>query len=528
MGKHFSLKVTIEAAGPFLERTIIGIIKPGVNLLCGQNGTGKTTLMRILQAFGRLRTKIGDLEVNDQATGSTARVTFGGAEMTAILGRKPKLDGAESLPPIEALPDPISALETGDNRKGEGPAYRSRLAAILRWLGLDGDRKALLSLAGDDEALRKWAEATPTGVDLIEAADEARKVCHKERRLWEDDAKQCQKVQARMEGERDQAATAAEMEPDQLAKMVSEDGAGAKLVTATKLASAGRRDRARLEAEEERRADLNLDSKPHTKAAEDAVSDIDKSERILLLKRDHVSELEAKVATLADELAAAKIELTKTRVLVSAEMAQLDLLEQHLNDATQKENEIAALREELARPLVGPTEDEIEALQDDVEIAEQGVALAKAGERMRDILSKLQVATDETTNAEQKAAHYAAEAADVWIRLANTVNELLDSERIRLVGEKIEIFIEGKGGGWRDIADPVLVSEGQRADACYSLMLEQREGERVVVVEGATSVDPVRLARIGAMARERGVAIVMETPATEEEGITLQHYGTEE
>ena len=107
----FALPLEVEAAGPFQEATKVGIIRPGVNLLRARNGWGKTSLMRMLVAFAKKQLKTGDVTVNDERTGSTAKVQFGPASMRAKLGRRPAREGHEQLPPIEGLPEPISSLE---------------------------------------------------------------------------------------------------------------------------------------------------------------------------------------------------------------------------------------------------------------------------------------------------------------------------------------------------------------------------------------------------------------------------------
>ena len=105
--KPFSLPLVVTKGGPFRKRTKLGTFRPGVNVLRARNGYGKTYILRLLVVFAKRLLRIGDFEVNDQLTGSTAKAELGVARMTVTVGARPARTGVDQLPPIEGLPDLI-------------------------------------------------------------------------------------------------------------------------------------------------------------------------------------------------------------------------------------------------------------------------------------------------------------------------------------------------------------------------------------------------------------------------------------
>src|SRR5215211_7579628 len=105
-----ALPVVVEpGVGPFTDGLEL-VLLPGVNVLRAENGFGKSLLLRLLGLFARQRLSMGDVAINDEATGLEVGVSFGAARMVARRGAKPKVFNKESLPPIEGLPEPISTL----------------------------------------------------------------------------------------------------------------------------------------------------------------------------------------------------------------------------------------------------------------------------------------------------------------------------------------------------------------------------------------------------------------------------------
>lgn len=517
----FSLELKVEAAGPFETARTIGRIEPGVNLLKAPNGAGKTTLMRILGLFAKQKLAVGDLEVNDQCTESVARVTFGGATMSARIGRVPARSGHEALPAIEGLPEPILSLETGDHRKGDAAAFRARLAALLKWVGIEAVDELRAELAGGDPKLRAWAKTEGVEFDdLIEYATKLRTFAHKCRREREEAKAELEKGLASLEGKRDAILATAGVAEETLDGLPPADEAREEYSrTRDALRTAESRRQAGLE-EAERREKLRstLGERPDTEVAqaesEDAAKAVSEAEA-------EEKRIAAEVAELRERLSVREHALANAQQAVAGQRGQAEQAAERYRKAVSDQQRHDEMVANLEQPLEYPSIETIERLSAEHSAADERMKAVRISEQVMAVRSQM-AKQDELIEREGDAiAHWEDEAAAVWIRLADIVNRELDTDRVRVSGECIEINVSGR---WFDIADPARVSEGQRTDACYDLLLQHRRGQRIVVIEGATTVDPQRLTRLGERARARGIALVMETPDADEGEFELVHF----
>ena len=172
------LPVIVEpGTGPFRDGLSLEL-RPGVNLLRAENGAGKSLLMRWIALFAKQRFQVGDLTVTDGMTGVEAQIRVGSASITCRQGAKPKAIGADTLPPIEGVPDPIALLISGNHRTGERPAFKARLGALLTWTGLQSDAELIALLIGSDPDLVRLCRQIKPGDDLTDVAEMIRKTCY--------------------------------------------------------------------------------------------------------------------------------------------------------------------------------------------------------------------------------------------------------------------------------------------------------------------------------------------------------------
>jgi hypothetical protein len=528
------LNLEVENIGPIKGAVKIGTIKPGVNLLRAENGWGKTTILRALRSIAGgsgegLTVHRSSAPEIDEETGATAKITLGAATMKISGGRKPKRAGAESLPKIEGLPDPISTLETADHVKEDGAAFRRRLGATLRWLGIESTRETLLEIAGESTTLRGlWSGSrSDAHDDLIEATQAMRKLAHEQRRTAESGARNAQADVARIEGERDQVAEGGD--PKDLIGLVAPEVMAEKLTSANEARLALEVSKRKAEGERERRAKLKPADgvEESLSAAKASLVALSSAISVVISKQEeHRKETEEALAALDAAKTRMSNAESKTRELNEARISARDR-EHSAKDAVdtwERQRERAKeIEAELAKPIGCPTEEELTEAANKVDLATRALEKSKRGQKMRDVLSRLEIARAASTEAEHGVTYWEKEAAEIWKRLAAVVNTKLASDRIRVNDDRIEAMVDGVG--WRDLSDTANVSEGQRADACYSLMLDHRSGEQIIVIENANPISPDRLARIGEMAAAKGIALVMEgIPGRGETGFSLEHY----
>lgn len=503
--------LTVEGVGPFKKPTTIGAIRPGVNLLRAPNGWGKTCLLRTLALFARARLKAGDLVINDESTGSVATARFGPAEIRAKVGRVPNRSGAENLPPIEGLPDAIGQLEHGEHRKGDDARFRSRLVALLAWAHVEADQKLVRSLV-DASTVPVELGSALAETDLLKATEKLRSSIHAWRRKKETERDEIERRIAALEGKASATLEEAGISQEELAGAGTEEGCRESHAAARLALAEIRQQRAAYVAEQERREKVraSLGEPPDVEAAENRALEAGAAASAAL----------ARVEQLRKELADEQAKLERANAEASAARREYSQA-QHRAD---RHAEASALLEE---ELTGPSEEDVAAAARGEAETRQQLHRAQTALRLERVHAARATEFDSLERVNDQIADAEREAAAVWTRLAERVNQHLEGSRIRVaaVAQELEVQIDEE---WRRLGGG-RVSEGQWAAACYDLLVERLDGPRVIVIEGSTSVDRSLLADLGDAAARRGGCLVLETQEVPEgQEWTIEHFGRRE
>ncbi len=164
-----ALRYEIENVGG-IERADL-ILKPGVSVLRGRNGAGKTSAFR---AISRAQGADIELERRDGAQFGEVR----GPGVTLRVGKVVRATGHAELSLADV--SPLSTL-IDPQIKDSDAAARARLRALVELLGLAVDDDAVALLCGGDAAVAKWVadEVRAEAIDdLMVASEKARGRMH--------------------------------------------------------------------------------------------------------------------------------------------------------------------------------------------------------------------------------------------------------------------------------------------------------------------------------------------------------------
>lgn len=530
----FDLEIEAVDVGPWKGAHELGSIRPGFNLFVGPNGAGKTTLQRMIALFAKSKHARGDLELNDEATGAVGSVRLGAQKLTVRRGRVPALtqqDGPQLA--IEGLPEPLALLEHGGHRKGEAPAVRARLRGLLGWVGLESTPELVRELAGDLSG--DVIQAAGNG-DLIEAADAVRAEIHELRRAAEKrrDALATQAASVRRAMEELPKGSSDPVVEDAGERVERARAQQAALRRQAEDAAAERAFRQRMHAElqELSASARTTDDETLARHKDDAAH----AQKQLEERERRVALIAAEIDALQGKLADAKGDVGAWRERHSFALARVQNAEANVRAEATRAARAADLSARLdgQQLIAAPTPEQIQEADEAVARALQLVG-ANESRRRYAALAAEAVATDAKHDAAvEDARALEKEAAAVWERLADIVNRELASNHVRVAVDDeghahVEVYVVPTilgapsiaGGEWVDIAGDRL-SEGQRARVVYQLLVERRMGERVVLIEGTTSLDEENLEIVGKLAADRNLALVGERPGAE---WAIVHYG---
>lgn len=528
-----SLRLELSAidAGPFRGERDLGHLEPGLNLIVAPNGAGKSTLMRYIAALDKHRVARGDLVLNDEASGTCAEVRVGAAALSLrAADAVPKRRGLASLPDIEPLPEPVGLLIHGAHRVGDDSAFRARLSGLCRLLELTADDEAVRALVGNDPELRSTLLGNVKETDLVRVADLVRKEAHALRRDAEKAAELAQDEAAEIEGRRLQnLRTALDGEPgsergslDELVALVAgvpDADTEAAIRELDRLRDQDADHRAEAARRERLREKLAGAEPPPIERIEAEVEDANANE---VAKREELDTARQRVVELRERLRAAEAEQGK----VDQEHANALVAQEHARErlaaARRQRDALEAARAELEEDMPPAVpEGAVEAARVRVDFCRRSEQAVKARGVDQQLAAKQDEAQRGRARHLERAAELEAEAHAAWDRLAEYLNGFLHSDRIRVRGERIEAAI---GDEWVDIAGD-RISEGQRTELCYELMLEHREGNRIILIDGATTLDSENRRKVGDLARQRGVLLVAEAPAGDDDPEwAVEHY----
>jgi ATPase subunit of ABC transporter with duplicated ATPase domains len=134
----------IENVGGIVRAELI--LKPGMNVLAGRNGAGKTSAMR---AIVRAQGGGGELERRDGAE----RGVVEGPGVKLTVGKVVRTTGQAELSLAEATPL-ANLIDPG--LKDTEAAARARIRALIELIRVPVDDAALDALSQGDAGLREW------------------------------------------------------------------------------------------------------------------------------------------------------------------------------------------------------------------------------------------------------------------------------------------------------------------------------------------------------------------------------------
>lgn len=462
------------------------VLKPGVNVLRGRNGSGKTSVMRALaRAYGA---KV-PLEVRDGAGSGTIEIPGATVKVKSVVrsSGEAELELAD-VGPLATLIDP------GIDDPERSAAARMRAFAELR--PFPATVEAILELAGDDEVGQSIAQEHKEGgcPDLLSAAERCRITGH---RL----AREAEARAQRMEGS---VGAAQQRVTECLEKLGGEsalvettaaeaEAIGHQLVSRLEAARLGARQRAELEARQAA-ARKAVGNAPDPSRFD---QDIEAREGAIAAHEKRIAELTAQIA--------------KERELMAGVVADLKSLRSGRSDEAARLLQHQEAMRVLALPVEGPTAAEVEAIE--VEL-EQHKGRFRAARLSDDVRAAREAA--EAAVAEQKTC--AKRAEDLRVA-ATTISErfgdLLNAQGIKgwtVTDGRLANIVEGEV---YDFA--TRRSEGQRIAAAFELAADSFRG-RVLPFDPRywTALDAEHQALAARTAVKLGLYLLTEEPAAGE------------
>jgi len=457
-------------------------LRPGLNILRGPNGCGKTSS---INAVARLHGSDVSLERRD---GTDHGTISGPGGVLVRVGQVVRSKGDASLSIVDTTP--VSTL-IDPGLKASDAAARARLRALVNLVGIGMEDDTLAALA-PDESLRAWLrqsiEDDPTE-DVMVALNRLKH--ETERRAREQEA-----VAESQDGRISAATERAESLVEAIGgrqKMVSVSVDDARQAL---IAASGRYERevARCEAREDLEA-----RQAEFQSLSPERPDVEAAEAKKLSAQDDLSMMDAAVHQLEVKLAEAKAQQAGFRLAL--ESATEDAL-----SVKQRADEWDAAQAILARPVEGPTRDQLDALK--VEIvndAEMTLEAARISEEYAESQKAFADAVKGRDEAQREGERLRKLAKGLPARLA----EILDTAGapgITVVDGRVCAFDGDRVLDWER-----RLSDGQRIYRALDLAARRWPGG-VVALSGQfwTALDPEHRGLIASAAAERGLFVVTE------------------
>ena len=487
------LRYQIENIGGVKHASLT--LTPGVNCLLGRNGAGKTSAVRaIVRATGGS----GELERRD----GSERGSVDGPGVHLRVGKVVTATGEAELALADATP--LSTL-IDPQIKGTDAQARARIRALVELLGLRVDDASLASLCGGDRALAEWLakQVQAESIDgLLDAAEALRNHVHALARTEEAEAERNHAL-ALVAVER---AEAAERALGGAAKAIemTVDEARAGLVTASRVYE-------RAEAQCEAREALER-TQAEIRATLGERPDVDAAVEIVRLAELALTSSDEAVRAIEQQLATARAEaVARKRDVESA-------IRQHsgIVGAARQWDESQAI---LARTPEGPTRAELAGIRDaNIGYAEMLLSDADLSAQYRDAIAEHDSAEERSRRAANESERLRGIAAGLTARLGTILAEA-GARGLTVVGGRLAALVHGKALDFER-----RLSDGQRVRAALDVAAE-RFGGQVVPLSGTywTSLDPESQQEFAALARERGLYVLTEQPASG--SLRVEHVG---
>jgi len=522
------------------ERELRSIDAPGVYLVRGENGSGKTALLRALIHLPEEKPK--GVQITH---GETEAVIEEEGVWRVTLRRKRGKTVVEhegEIPSWIALPDPVADLISGGDLVGEDARLRRRFRGLLEISPIAGTEELVeaLQLDPSEELLedqvafeavmvkaREIVEAVKAEEQLLDAADRLVKQANAAALATEKEAREVEDGVNRLRGQRDA------IEPDPTVRLTLQgkdaekqlEVARAEHSRAYRSLDGLERDRVHAREVEGRLAQLRKlhGERPQTEAA---------AEKFQALDRDR-EECLRQIERLQEDLAIAQSDLHG--LLKDAEVARREL--KALEAAQGKWD---AVDEELRKgPPMAPSDEALEAARQSFKDAEELVDRARAATQLQTVEADLSVEEQKLETMLLGAKSLRDWAKSVPSLLGRVVTEQLAIPWLRVVeGVRVEVNrelmlqhasgeIPAPDGEWLDLD---LVSEidsegdthfstAELYEACLRIMLQRKAAQRRIVIPWQTlsALDGNKLLAIHEEAKRREVVIAAELRETDAE-----------
>lgn len=455
-------------------------LEPGVNILRGRNGAGKTTASNaIARATGA--------EVSLEKRDGSPRGEVTGPGVTLKIGAATRQTGEPDVSLVDTgalgtLIDPgVADPEAAD---------RARLRALLRLVRLEVTREQVLTLAGGDEVIADAALAKIKDrhvSDLLRGAEQVREVAFELARALEAECERLSGVAETRAAEvaaiRTELGTIEGTEPEEARQALQDAAARHRELTIHHEA------RVALEAQQAEVRET-LGDRPDAAAARAVADASAEAERALAIK----------VGKMREELAAAQAEWdAASRQTVS-------------DSATANRTDFAAAawdrrREILDRVVEGPSRGDVNAAEHAMAAARAALEIAEKAAQAR---AARALAAEASTQHREKgeAAKAAREAATtVWDRLGDILADS-PARDLRVVDGRLEARVDGQ---WFDWAS--RMSHGQRVTAALRLVIAAFPGRALPLEDQFwLRLQPERKREFAEAVAAAGLYLVTEEP----------------
>lgn len=523
------LDIAIQDISPVRGERSLGTLRPGINVIRGANGTGKTTVKRlVLAATSSARIKAGDFLIT--AGAAKGRLTFAGRTLTIERDGGASRKGA--APAVEPVPDHFKTLED-PGFVGADPRADARLRAICTAFDVRPEPEVLRALLPEElgqaeagaveDVLRQLErvppDSVPAGAAKIKAA--------------------LQKARQNQEAVLGQVAATATIAEDRHARALEhlEADAGDELAEVTddlpQRLEVARRALDKLEAEraagEQAAAERRVWQQQLDAVSSDPRPGLREEHQAAKLRWGAAAagadSAEEQIRQLEAEIARWREKRTTYLGEKNAQAGVIADLDRRIALADHQQANVAELQAKLAAAAPATVS------ADDVELAESEVTKLERlrGYRERQLRVdqlKAEAAAAEARRADVAEAVEQIDAVDkgVWRRLGELLADRLDGAA-RVVDGRVEA--KGADGEWHDL-DSRAFSEGQRAELVLGIMINGAAagGEVRVVVdeEGDCPIDDDGLRRLSSLAAAKGLAILVEKELAGAE-LRLEHMG---
>lgn len=482
------VKITIDNTEGIRHAALI--LEPGVNVLRGANGKGKTSAMRAA-------TRLAGGDVPLAPYDGAAQGTVEGLGVRLVVRKVVRTTGTADL----ALADtaPLGDLIDPGIKDSE-KANSARLRALARLSRLPVTDDAVRALAADDEVAKAALEAVRQACigDLLQASEVVRLAAHRIKRGQEQDALSAGAT-----------AQAAEIESG---KALGELG-GEHALTATLPAEADARERElsrrhaeadyqmRQRAEMERRqAEVRVslgvrpDPSAFDTAEEQARARLEEREGRAEALRRQIRDLEETLREATSLVTAARGEL---RAVQDSRKAEADRLQTWTRQAAI-----------LDEPLTGALPSDVQRLAEDLASARQETARARASDRYR----KARATAAEARQRQDDAARRAEDLEGLATSVGTRLGELLSGTAAHgLTVVNGRLCAVDEAGAVHDFE--LRRSNGQRIRAALKVALRAYPGGIVPLEDRHwLALDPDAREELAAIAKELGLVVLTEEP----------------